>query len=75
MKLIKYCKSCSEKQKIIDILHDTCASYESRIKRFQTLSRKRKNEKRRVVKIPLKSDLEWESSKIAIPTKQWENYN
>lgn len=36
------CGGCVEKQKIINILHDTCAGYEARIKRFQTLRRKRR---------------------------------
>jgi len=57
-------KVCKEKQKVIDILQDTCTSYEARIKRFQTLARQRKNSKRRVIKIPTKSDLEWEADLI-----------
>jgi len=58
------CGECIEKQKAIDTLQDTCASYEARIKRFQTLARQRKNSKRRVIKIPTKSDLEWEADLI-----------
>jgi len=41
------CVECQEKEKTINTLLDTCRSYEARIKRFQTLSRKRKNEGRR----------------------------
>lgn len=43
------CKECNEKQKVIDTLQNTCQLYEARIKRFQTLSRKRKNEARRSI--------------------------
>ena len=42
-KVKRVCSECVKKQKIIDILHKTCASYEARIKRFQTLSKKRRN--------------------------------
>lgn len=40
--LSQACKGCAEKQQVIDVLHDTCASYEARIKRFQTLARRRR---------------------------------
>jgi hypothetical protein len=39
------CNECIKKQQIIDILHKTCAKYEARIKRFQTLSKKRRKNK------------------------------